>query len=90
MESMPNMQVTSISTRLSSVLTSEVTCKHFLFFKETKMWNAFRPPMATSLIEHLSKDLTKLILTLKYGAHKLTCQKLQAVENLNFTGTFLC
>ena len=54
------------------------------------MWNAFRPPMATSLIEHLSKDLTKLILTLKYGAHKLTCQKLPAVENLNFTGTFLC
>ena len=54
------------------------------------MWNAFRPPMATSLIEHLSKDLTNLILTLKYGAHKLTCQKLLAVENLNFTGTFLC
>ena len=90
MESMPNMQVTSISTRLSSIPTSEVTCKHFFFFKETKMWNAFRPPMATSLIEHLSKDLTKLILTLKYGAHKLTCQKLPAVENLNFTGTFLC
>lgn len=54
------------------------------------MWNAFRPPMTTSLIEHLSKDLTKLILFLKYGAHKLTCQKLLAVENLNFTVTFLC
>ena len=86
---MSNMQVTSISTRLSSTPTSVVTCKHF-FFKETKMWNAFRPPMVTSLIEHLSKDLTKLILTLKYGAHKLTCQKLLAVENLNFTGIFLC